>query len=108
MYAATPTSAQKELLTSLIKIQFTEKVQTVGEAVRHLLQGSGYRLADPAAIEPAIQALLALPLPTVHRHLGPMPLRQALQTLAGPPFRLIQDPVHRLVSFALCATKAEK
>jgi len=27
-----------------------------------------------------------------------------METLAGPAFRLIHDPVHRLVSFELCTS----
>ena len=31
-----------------------------------------------------------------------MMLRDALETLAGPAFHLVQDPVHRLVTFERC------
>jgi type IV pili sensor histidine kinase/response regulator len=31
-----------------------------------------------------------------------MPLKRALETLAGPAFRLVEDPVHRLVAFERC------
>ena len=102
MYSATPTVAQKELLSSLIKIQFPDRIQTVGEAVRHLLQGSGYRLAMAEVIEQDTLDLFTLPLPDAHRRLGPMPLQTALETLAGPAFRLIEDPVHRLLTFERC------
>ena len=102
MYAATPTEAQKDLLAAIIKIQFPEKVQTVGEAVRHLLQGSGYRLARAEVIGKDTFDLFALPLPDTHRSLGPMPLKTALETLAGPAFRLVEDPVHRLLTFERC------
>ena len=102
MYAATPTDAQKELLTSIIKIQFPKEVQTVGEAVQHLLQGSGYRLARAEVIEQDTIDLFSLPLPDAHRSLGPMSLQTALETLAGPAFRLVEDPVHRLLTFERC------
>ena len=102
MYAAAPTEAQKDLLTSLIKTQFVDKVRTVGEAVQHLLQGSGYRLARDEVIGLDTLELFALPLPDAHRSLGPMPLQTALETLVGPAFRLIEDPVHRLLSFERC------
>ena len=45
---------------------------------------------------------MALPLPAVHRNLGPMPVKRELETLAGPAFRLVEDPVHRLVTFERC------
>ena len=84
-------------------VRFPKRIQTLGEAVRYLLQRSGYRLATAEAIGPDTVALFALPLPAVHRSLGPMTLRDALETLAGPAFHLVQDPVHRLITFERCA-----
>ena len=100
--AATPTEAQAELLATTMTVRFPERIQSVGEAVRYLLQRSGYRLATAESIGPDTVALFALPLPTVHRSLGPMTLREALETLAGPAFYLVHDPVHRLVTFERC------
>jgi type IV pili sensor histidine kinase/response regulator len=102
LLAATPTEGQAELLATTVTVRFPERIQTVGEAVRYLLQRSGYRLATPDSIGPDTVALFALPLPAVHRNLGPMTLRDALETLAGPAFHLVQDSVHRLVSFERC------
>ena len=102
LYAATPTEAQVDLLATTITIQFPERIQTVGEAVRYLLQRSGYRLATAKSIEPDTTQLFALPLPAVHQNLGPMTLRDALETVAGPAFNLAQDPVHRLITFERC------
>ena len=62
----------------------------------------GYRLAPEAAADASREVLLALPLPGPHRALGPMPVQTALETLAGPAFRLVEDPVHRLVTFERC------
>ena len=102
LFAATPTEAQADPLQATITARFPESVRTVGEAVRHLLQQSGYRLAEPEAIGPESAYLMALALPAVQRSLGPMTLRQALETLAGPAFRLVEDPVHRLIAFERC------
>lgn len=99
---ATPTDAQVELLATTINVKFPERIQTVGEAIRYLLLRSGYRLAGDEVIESDTNALFALPLPAVHRYLGPMELRAALETLVGKTFVLIQDPVHRLVTFERC------
>ena len=44
MFAATPTDAQKAFLAAIIKIQFPEKVQTVGEAVPNDWQGASIDL----------------------------------------------------------------
>ena len=104
---ATPTEAQADLLEATITVQFPDQVQTIGEAVRHLLQQSGYRLADPEVTGPESAYLFALALPAVQRGLGPMTLKRALQTLAGPVFHLIEDPVHRLVAFELCVMEWE-
>ena len=103
LLAATPTEAQAELLATTITVRFPNRIQMVGEAVRYLLQRSGYRLATAESIGPDTVALFALPLPAVHRGLGPMTLRDALETLAGSAFRLVQDPVHRLITFERCA-----
>lgn len=103
LLAATPTEAQAKLLAARMTVRFPGRIQTVGEAVRYLLQRSGYRLASLESIGPDTVTLFALPLPAVHRNLGPMTLRDALATLAGPLFHLVQDPVHRLVSFERCA-----
>jgi len=101
-----PTPAQAELLSTTVTLRFPERIQTVGEAVRYLLQRSGYRLADPEGMGSETMALFVLPLPAVHRSLGPITLREALQTLAGPAFLLVQDPVHRLITFERCAGTA--
>jgi type IV pili sensor histidine kinase/response regulator len=103
LYAATPTEAQRDLLATTITVRFPERIQTVGDSVRYLLQRSGYRLARVESIGPEAIALFALPLPAVHQNLGPMTLREALATLAGPAFNLVQDPVHRLITFERCA-----
>jgi type IV pili sensor histidine kinase/response regulator len=43
--------------------------------------------------------LFELPLPAVHRSLGPLILRHALEVLGGPAYELAADPAGRLVSF---------
>ncbi len=102
MFSAAPTKAQAELLETTMTVQLPARIQTIGEAVRYLLQRGGYRLASIESTEPDTLALFALPLPAVHRQLGPMTLHDALETLAGPAFHLVQDPVHRLITFARC------
>ncbi len=99
---AVPTLAQINLLAALVTVQFPGSVDTVGEAVAHLVRPSGYRLAADAVADPARALLLRLPLPAAHRTLGPMPLQSALETLAGPAYRLVEDPAPRLVLFERC------
>jgi len=102
MLSTAPTKAQAELLEATVTVQLPARIQAIGEAVRYLLQRSGYRLAAAESTEPHTLALFALPLPAVHRQLGPMTLREALETLAGPAFHLVQDPIHRLITFTRC------
>lgn len=97
-----PTEEQVRLLAAIVNVQFPASVGSVGQAVAYLLLPSGYRLSGSSTADATRPILLELPLPEPHRALGPMPLQTALETLAGPAFRLVEDPVHRLVSFERC------
>ena len=97
-----PTTAQQNIFATVVNVQFDSSITTVGEAMRYLLEDQGIRLAVPKSKDHQVYTLIALPLPKVHRSLGPISLRHALETLAGPIWRLVQDPIHRLVSFELC------
>lgn len=98
--AATPSPAQQHLLAQQVNVKFPASVFSIQDAIQFLLQFSGYRLAT-AHRSPGVTAMLAQPLPAVDRHLSPMPLQDALITLAGSVFYLLVDPVHRLISFQL-------
>ncbi|MGH8614033.1 MAG: FimV/HubP family polar landmark protein [Gammaproteobacteria bacterium] len=98
---AGPSPEQADPFTLPVHTEFPFSVQTVGHALEQVLAPSGYRLASILASCPSLPALLAWPLPAVHRRLGPMRLDEALKTLAGPAHYLAVDPVHRLVSFEL-------
>ena len=77
-----PMAAQRDLLLQTIDVSMPEDARaTVGDGLRHVLKRSGYGLCQTAH---AVIELYALPLPAVHLHLGPMTLRDALLTLAGP------------------------
>ena len=106
--AATPTVAQQDLLGAIARITFPVDVVTVGDALATALDSSGYRLASAQGTDDSRDILLQLPLPDAHRRLGPMPLRMALQTLAGPAWRLLEDPLHRRVAFERCPAFAEE
>ena len=103
-----PEKAQFDLLSVVVTRELPKHIETVGQAVTLLLEGSGYRLLSARLAEPYRVFLFALPLPQVQRQLGPMSLRQALELLAGPAFRLVVDPTYRLVSFELVATIATR
>ena len=100
-------SAQTLVVGGIDRIMFPVDVVTVGDALATALYSSGYRLAATEEADASRDILMPLPLPDAHRRLGPMPLRLALQTLAGPAWRLLEDPVYRLVAFERCPNFAE-
>lgn len=73
--------------------------RTVLEGLLEILRGTGYRLAAEGAADPEIGRLYRQPYPEVQRSVGPVELGAALERLAGPAWRLVTDPVNRLVSF---------
>lgn len=100
-----PTGEQVDLLSNIVEMELPPEINTVGQAVSHLLEGSGYRLLSSKLAEPYRVLLFSLPLPEVQRQLGPISLRDALELLSGPAFRLVVEPVYRLVSFELVTLK---
>lgn len=96
--APQPRPDQRDLLSAIVDIELSDEVETVGEAIAAVLENSGYRLSpNPSAS--CQEELFELPLPAVHRSLGPLTLRQALEVLSGPAYQPAMDPVRRLVSF---------
>lgn len=73
--------------------------RTVLEGLIQILQGTGYRLAHEAAADPEIGRLYEQPYPENQRDLGPRALGEVLERLGGPAWRLVEDPVNRLISF---------
>ncbi len=96
-----PDENQVDLLSSMVELELPEQINTVGQAITYLLDGSGYRLLSAKLAEPYRVLLFALPLPKAERQLGPLSLRQALELVSGPAFRLVIEPVYRLVTFEL-------
>ena len=92
-----PTAAQRDLLLQTIDVSMPEDARaTVGDGLRHVLKRSGYQLCETAH---AVTELYALPLPAAHLHLGPMTLRDALLTLAGPAWELHANDRARQICF---------
>ena len=101
------TPSQNSILGYKRKRTFSRKsVSTVGQAMQIWLRGTGYRLSS---MHPDwnVNQLLQLGLPNVHRTLGTVSIESGLKALAGDPWELVIDPVHRLVSFSLPAGYAQ-
>ncbi|MBS0450075.1 MAG: PilL N-terminal domain-containing protein [Proteobacteria bacterium] len=95
-----PQLAQRDLLQQVIEVSIPPTLDaSVGDALRHVLLRTGYRLCET----PEAAALYALPLPAAHLRLGPLPLRDALLTLAGPAWELTVDDAARSVCFTRAA-----
>ncbi|MFV3091282.1 PilL N-terminal domain-containing protein [Ectopseudomonas khazarica] len=93
----TPTAAQQDLLVQVVDVSIPSTLHaSVGDALRHVLQRSGYQLCSRGDTD----ALGSLPLPAAHYHLGPLQLRDALLTLAGPARTLHVDHATRSVCFS--------
>ncbi|MGK8436756.1 PilL N-terminal domain-containing protein [Ectopseudomonas hydrolytica] len=92
-----PTAAQQDLLLQVVDVSIPDTLHaSVRDALRHVLQRSGYQLCSGAETA----ALNSLPLPAAHYHLGPLQLRDALLTIAGPGRTLHVDHAARRVCFA--------
>ena len=98
-----PEPAQRDLLQQVIDVSIPSTSQlTVGDALRHVLLRSGYQLCDGAEAA----SLYALPLPAAHAHLGPLTVRDALLTLAGPAWQLSVDERNRQLCLSPQVTSA--
>lgn len=105
---AGPTVTQRDLLAFSVSQQFPASVRTVGQAIEATLMTTGYRLSSPMNADPMRAAVLSLPLPVTHREFRNTPVRRVLEALVGPAFKLIEDPVHRLISFERCGQSTAK
>jgi len=98
--SAVPDIAQVDPLEAVVQVSFPRtSVATVGDAVTYLLLRTGYRLAPQQEADTKTNTILSMPLPEVHRQLGPYSVRTALSVLLGTPFVLSVDATQRLVSY---------
>ncbi len=96
-----PTNAQRNPMNLVLPhISFKHNIKSVGQAINYLLSDTGYKLTRHHP-DKRVLKLFRLPLPKIHRNMGPLTLAQALTVLAGEPWRLSVDPINRLVSFQL-------
>lgn len=68
-------------------------------SLNEILRGTGYRLAAEAAADPQIPALYIQPYPNNQRKIGPSPLGEVLEMIGGDAWRLVVDPVNRVISY---------
>jgi len=92
-------AAQVDPLLAVIDVHLPAEVATVEDAVNYLLRRSGFNLLPAPPGDEAVGFLLGQPLPEVHRHLGPITLREALLTLGGKAFAVNVDYVYRKVGY---------
>lgn len=101
---AQPAEAASDPLDVFVRIHYPRQtVSSVGDAVRHTLVRTGWRLVDPSALAPQAARFLALPLPESQRVLGPYRVRQLLQVLLGSTWRWHEDPATRQLWFTLAS-----
>jgi type IV pili sensor histidine kinase/response regulator len=98
------TAGQRDLLAVTAVTSIPSDIESLGDALRWVLQGSGYRLAANPVLSEEVRIMLELPLPAVHRHFELMPLKTVMELMIGPAFYVVQDSVHRLIAFELCST----
>jgi|GEM_PF-530896 len=101
---AGPTAGQLDPLSAKAAISIPNDIESVGNALRWILQDSGYRLAADPVLTEEVQTMLKLPLPAVHRRFEPIPIKTVMALVIGPAFQIVQDPVHRLIAFERCIT----
>jgi len=102
--ATGPTAGQRDLLAVTAVISIPNDIDSLGDALRWILQDSGYRLAANPVMTEEVRIMLELPLPAVHRRFEPMPLKTVMGLMVGPAFYVVQDSVHRLIAFERCST----
>jgi len=101
-----PELAQQDLLAQIVDTRIPADMNpTVQQAMQHVLRQSGYGLC--ATEDKAVATLYSRPLPAAHYRIGPVPLRGALQLLAGNAFALQVDEIERQVCFELRADYAK-
>lgn len=97
-----PSAAQINPLLTVQQMKFSQSVKTVGDAVKQWLKFSGYELIAESNQSEELKEVLKQTLPQVDRTLGPLAIQEGLKVLVGiNVFSLVQDPLHRKVSFNL-------
>ncbi len=97
-----PRGDQAAPLTAVVTMTFGAHIQTVGQALDEILEGSGYRwIVQAGATNESDMLLNDLPLPAVVRSIGPIRLQDALDTIAGESWGLVVNHTNRTLWFEL-------
>jgi len=97
-----PDAGQLDVFAVREPIRIPQDIDTVGDALTWLLKDSGYRLVSPQPLSDDTNALLQWPLPQAHRRFEFLPLKQVIELLIGPAYRVVHDPVHRQIAIERC------
>jgi type IV pili sensor histidine kinase/response regulator len=98
LVTANATLQQRNLLEQTVNISIPVSMNpSVEDGLRYTLQHTGYSLCAPQG-EPQ-ELLYSRALPAAHFRLGPMPLRETLQVLAGSAFEVQADPIARTICY---------
>lgn len=94
--------AQINPLQTIQQVHFPSSFQTIGQAVEHWLNYSGFHLAPKQKQSPSLQMVLKQPLPQVDRNFGPLTISDGLTVLVGQRlFSLKHNDLLREINFKL-------
>lgn len=73
----------------------------IKDGILRVLDGTGWRLANDAALSSRINYFYSAPWPDRWRMIGPDSLNNVLNTIAGEGWQVVVDPVNRLIGFEI-------
>jgi len=98
---AETTQEQRDLMSVIVQLHFPKKVQNVADALDYALLRSGYIIDNNKNNNLAKRVLNQQLLPRVHRQIGPATLIDIIQTLAGPAFKIEENPLLRTIQLVV-------
>lgn len=95
---------QINLLDQNISIIFSNKVTTINDAVALLLFESGFRLQPVKQQDKYTKLMLDNSLPAIQQVIKNKTLKKSLLDLTGHQFKIVIDPIHRIITFKIRPT----
>ena len=83
-----------------VRTVYPEDVNTVGEAIRYLLEPTGYRVVVAYPAPSDAITIVNSRVPTIAKVHRTMPVMDALQLLIGNDNWIVVDRNHKLISFS--------